>query len=143
MPCSIVQFLYHSSPPQSNSKYVLLLLQTIRRRVIDHPSTQLKSFYQYNMSDPSRQSMTDKASAAVKVCFIYLSCAMYTYRLAQPDSQKSMLEQAGDKMKSTLDSGAASVQSDVSFFFLINHHADRELTHSFTIEPKVHLPESQ
>lgn len=70
------------------------------------------------MSDTGRQSLTDKASASMKVCFIYLSYAMYIHRLAQPDSQKGMLEQAGDKMKSTMDSGAGAMQSNVGFSFL-------------------------
>ncbi|EGN99718.1 hypothetical protein SERLA73DRAFT_179870 [Serpula lacrymans var. lacrymans S7.3] len=45
------------------------------------------------MSDTGRQSLTDKASSAVK-----------------PDSQKSMTEQAGDKVKGYADSAASTVQ---------------------------------
>ncbi|KAK2466798.1 hypothetical protein APHAL10511_001056 [Amanita phalloides] len=45
------------------------------------------------MSDTGRQSLTDKASAAMK-----------------PDSQKSMMEQLGDSAKGVMDSAASTVQ---------------------------------
>ncbi|KAK4684720.1 hypothetical protein P7C73_g5451, partial [Tremellales sp. Uapishka_1] len=45
------------------------------------------------MSDVGRESLTDKASAAVK-----------------PDSEKSYVEQATDYVKGTLDSVASAVQ---------------------------------
>ncbi|KAF8212028.1 heat shock protein 9/12-domain-containing protein [Mycena galopus ATCC 62051] len=45
------------------------------------------------MSDTGRQSMTDKASAALK-----------------PDSQKSTTEQIGDSVKGTGDSVASTLQ---------------------------------
>ncbi|KAG2074625.1 hypothetical protein BDR04DRAFT_1048363 [Suillus decipiens] len=45
------------------------------------------------MADTGRQSMTDKAAASMK-----------------PDSQKSMAEQAGDKVKGMSDSIASSIQ---------------------------------
>ena len=34
--------------------------------------------------------------------------------VTQPDSQKGLVEQAGDKMKSAMDSGAAAMQPNVS-----------------------------
>jgi hypothetical protein len=76
------------------------------------------------MSDTGRQSFTDKASATMKVKFHMSSYDMYTYRLAQPDSQKGMLEHAGDKMKGVMDSGASAAQDQtgVGFFFVIQHH---------------------
>ncbi|KAJ7080397.1 heat shock protein 9/12-domain-containing protein [Mycena belliarum] len=45
------------------------------------------------MADTGRQSLTDKAGAAMK-----------------PDSQKSMTEQAGDAVKGTADSLASTMQ---------------------------------
>ncbi|KJA27469.1 hypothetical protein HYPSUDRAFT_198220 [Hypholoma sublateritium FD-334 SS-4] len=45
------------------------------------------------MSDASRQSFTDKAGSAMK-----------------PDSQKGTFEQAGDKIKGSMDNMASSVQ---------------------------------
>ncbi|KAG8951432.1 hypothetical protein FRC04_006203 [Tulasnella sp. 424] len=45
------------------------------------------------MSDIGRESLTDKASAAIK-----------------PDSEKSTTEHVGDKMKGTSDSMASSLQ---------------------------------
>ncbi|KAF9454638.1 hypothetical protein P691DRAFT_717210 [Macrolepiota fuliginosa MF-IS2] len=45
------------------------------------------------MSDTGRQSFTNKAESTVK-----------------PDSQKSNMEQLGDKMKGTMDSAASSMQ---------------------------------
>ncbi|KAG8943026.1 hypothetical protein FRC04_003237 [Tulasnella sp. 424] len=45
------------------------------------------------MSDLGRESLTDKASAAIK-----------------PDSEKSTTEHVGDKMKGTSDSVASSLQ---------------------------------
>ncbi|KAG1752955.1 heat shock protein 9/12-domain-containing protein [Suillus lakei] len=45
------------------------------------------------MADTGRQSMTDKAASTVK-----------------PDSQKSMTEQAGDKVKGVSDSVASTLQ---------------------------------
>ena len=50
------------------------------------------------MSDASRQSFTDKASSAMK-----------------PDSQKGTFEQAGDKIKGSMDNMASSMQPNVSF----------------------------
>ncbi|EJD41904.1 heat shock protein 9/12, partial [Auricularia subglabra TFB-10046 SS5] len=47
------------------------------------------------MSDAGRQSMTDKASAALK-----------------PDSQKSMTESMGDTMKGTADKMAGAMQPE-------------------------------
>ncbi|WVR09669.1 hypothetical protein IAU60_006744 [Kwoniella sp. DSM 27419] len=47
------------------------------------------------MSDTGRQSLTDKAGAAMK-----------------PDSQKSYLEQAGDMFKGKADSAASSGQPE-------------------------------
>lgn len=35
-------------------------------------------------------------------------------RLSQPDSQKGMVEQAGDMMSGAMDSGAAAMQPNVS-----------------------------
>jgi hypothetical protein len=49
---------------------------------------------------------------------------MYTYRLAQPDSQKGTLEKAGDYAKGTGDKAASMVQPNVGFFFFIHHHSD-------------------
>ncbi len=50
------------------------------------------------MSDASRQSFTDKASSAMK-----------------PDSQKGTFEQAGDKIKGSMDNMASSMQPNVGF----------------------------
>jgi hypothetical protein len=67
MPCSILSF--STVPPKSKASTQSTLLTSHRRR-IDHRSIQLQIFYQYNMSDTGRQSMTDKASSAMKVNLI-------------------------------------------------------------------------
>ncbi|KAF8733694.1 hypothetical protein AX14_003622 [Amanita brunnescens Koide BX004] len=48
------------------------------------------------MSDQARQSVTDKVGAAVK-----------------PDSEKSLMEQVGDKSKGMADSVASTLQPNV------------------------------
>lgn len=77
--------LTHNQPVRSYSIRYIFLLTT-------HPLDQI-----HNMSDASRQSFTDKAGSAMK-----------------PDSQKGTFEQAGDKIKGSMDNMASSVQPNVS-----------------------------
>ena len=73
---------------------------------------------------------------------IYLDSApWYTYRLAQPDSQKGVMEQTGDMMSGAMDSAASALQPNVNFL----SYPPLTVTNSFffTIEPEVRLPESQ
>lgn len=71
------------------------------------------------MSDHGRQSLTDKASAAVKV---HLSLTISgpdidTLLVSQPDSEKSTMEHIGDKMKGAGDSIASKFQPEVSILY--------------------------
>ena len=62
------------------------------------------------MSDTGRQSLTDKASAALKVCAPKVASRRRTLTITQPDSEKSTTEHMGDKFKGKTDSAASSLQ---------------------------------
>jgi hypothetical protein len=67
-----------------------------------------------NMSDFGRQSFTDKASSALKVCSP-LSSTLTSFPLLivipiQPDSEKSTLERGTDNLKGNADSAASTLQ---------------------------------
>ena len=68
------------------------------------------------MSDTGRQSLTDKAGSAVKVDgFMSVSIeSLADVDFFQPDSQKSITEQAGDYLKDKMDSAASAMQPNVS-----------------------------
>ncbi len=71
------------------------------------------------MADAGRQSFTDKAASAMKVCpYGYIDPLRLLTILLQPDSQKSYAEQIGDSLKGTADSVASSVQPQVRPFHL-------------------------
>ena len=65
------------------------------------------------MSDHGRQSFTDKAEAAFKVCSLaHCGRSKQTHRnpFFQPDSQKTTTEHFGDKLKGNADSAASTFQ---------------------------------
>ncbi|KAF8892452.1 heat shock protein 9/12-domain-containing protein, partial [Infundibulicybe gibba] len=65
------------------------------------------------MSDTGRQSLTDKAGAAIK-----------------PDSQKSTTEHLGDKFKGNTDSAASTLQPNVRETSLCHYIAHLHLIQS-------------
>lgn len=70
------------------------------------------------MSDTGRQSLTDKAGAALKVwsCCSWMLDVGTNLLAVQPDSEKSTTEHLGDKFKGNADSLGSSVQPQVSAF---------------------------
>ena len=50
------------------------------------------------MSDAGRQSLTDKATAALKVCQSIMTSSIDCSPIFQPDSEKTTTEHLGDKI---------------------------------------------
>ena len=81
------------------------------------------------MSDTGRQSLTDKASATLKVHtpFIVTSILVDTALVFQPDSEKSTLEQVGDTLKGKFDSLASKAQPEVYRLCYRSQHSQSSL----------------
>jgi hypothetical protein len=84
------------------------------------------------MSDKSRQSLTDKAAATLKVhsplAYIVTSISVNAALIFQPDSEKSTLEQLGDTVKGKFDSMASKVQPEVYRLYYLSQHSHSELS---------------
>jgi hypothetical protein len=86
------------------------------------------------MSDNARQSLTDKASATIKVIsFFFETWDRISHPFLKPDSQKSTTEQAVDWAKGKADSAASTMQPNVSRyspiprFLIVNHLSESEV----------------
>jgi Heat shock protein 9/12 len=84
------------------------------------------------MSDQARQSFTDKATAAVKVCHLLLvtGTSIDTLLFFQPDSEKSTMEHIGDKIKGAGDSVASKTQPEVNILYLSRNFRNPDISYT-------------